>query len=562
MLGATGAIIAFTKWREQNFKREQERLEAEVQKRTLTIQQQVEELKVLDKAKTRFFSNITHEFRTPLTLIIGPIEQLLNENLPKFVHWRLSGIVKNAQQLLNLINQLLDLSKLEGGQMKIETAHSDIVNDTLELIQLFQPLADLKGQRLTFVSSQDKWETYFDRRKWDKIIYNLTGNAIKFTPNGGAIQLSLSKIIKQDKEWIFLSVKDAGSGIEKAYLSQVFNRFFQADTSSTRMQGGTGIGLSLVKELVDLQGGEIWVLSEMNKGTTFRVCLPILQTERTQVRISEPVPAVLPLPIMLEKAFTPTVETPVLDSTEKLELLIVEDNDEMREYIRYCINDSKFNISEAGDGEEGFQKALALIPDLIISDVMMPKKNGFALTQAIRGNTATSHIPLILLTAKASLESRLEGLKRGADAYLVKPFSPQELVLRIQKLIEIRRILRQRYQNGLQAVNNDVYQQEDEFIANLREYILQNIKNPKLNSDHICRHFAISRSALFRKLKALTNRSISDFVRSIRLEVAFQLIQEDRLILSEIAYNTGFSSPSHFSRTFKKVYGKTPSEIK
>ncbi|MCO6492123.1 MAG: response regulator, partial [Phaeodactylibacter sp.] len=556
--------IGAVRWRVAKLKKDQARLETEVQKRTLTIRQQAEELKALDKAKTRFFSNITHEFRTPLTLIIGPLEQVISEQPPPTIfRRRLNGVLKNARHLLNLINQMLDLSKIESGRMHIEAARGDLVAYTRELTKRFEPLAAKKELRLSFVACRDNWETQFDQDKWDKIVYNLLSNAIKFTPPGNAVQLSLSSERQNGAEFIRLDVKDTGTGIEKEQLEQIFDRFYQADSSSTRAQGGTGIGLALVKELVEMQGGQIRVASEPGNGASFELLLPVLPADQAKPLV-EYSPAEASLPTLALPVETPagTVGTAPADGQGKLELLIIEDNEEIREYIRYCLDASKYNVTEAGDGEEGLEKARALIPDLIISDVMMPKKNGFEVVKTIRSHIGTSHIPLILLTARASLESRLEGLRRGADAYLTKPFSPQELALRIEKLIEIRRLLQQRYQDGLPPSSDDAYRQEDEFIVNLREYILERIDEADLSGDRIGRHFGMSRTHLHRKLKALTDQPITDFVRSIRLQKALELIREDKLNVSEISYQTGFSSLSHFSRSFKKAYGKAPSEMK
>lgn len=554
--------IGGVRWRVAKLRKDRTRLETEVRKRTLTIQQQAEELKALDKAKTRFFSNITHEFRTPLTLIIGPLEQLLEKKESRPVRQQLFGVFKNAKQLLTLINQLLDLSKLEGRHMRVELAHGDIVGYTNELMHRFQPLAEKKAQKLQFNCDLDDWKTQFDKNKWNKVIYNLVSNAIKFTPDEGVIEVQLDKAKRQETEFIQLIVKDTGIGMDKEETNRIFDRFYQVDASSTRAQGGTGIGLSLVKELVELQGGEIQVSSELGKGTAFEVYLPVPEGVQAQPLAAEPWPEPVAFSVVAEE--TPVAPAPASGSREqaKLELLLIEDNAEMREYIRYCIAPSRYNITEAADGEEGIEKARALIPDLIISDVMMPKMNGFEVVKAIRAHIGTSHIPLILLTAKASLESRLEGLRRGADAYLTKPFSPQELALRIEKLIEVRRLLQQRYQNGLPAAGDETYQQEDEFISNLRNHILEHLDEPNLDGDHIGRHFGLSRSSLHRKMKALTDQSISELVRTIRLSTALERIREGELNISEIAYQTGFSSISAFSRAFKKAYGKAPTEMK
>ncbi len=570
LLGSIG-IIGMVKWRIQKLEEDRKRLEEEVRKRTYELEKdkeiisaQAEELKQRDETKTRFFSNITHEFRTPLTLIIGPTEQLLKD--PNQKNRRpLYGVLKNAKQLLGLINQLLDLSKLESGGMKLAFFRGNIIAYTNELVDRLQPMATRNNQRLAFIANQHEWETYFDKEKWDKIIYNLVSNAIKFTPREGAIQISLLKAQQGNKEWIRLEVKDSGIGIEETKLNQVFNRFYQADGSSTREQEGTGIGLSLVKELVELQKGEISVVSEVGKGTSFMLEIPIPEKSTSVLPVNGQLEnRVTPFPVI---EFDPLpnimVPTPKHTNVELLEILIIEDNTDMRAYIRSCIDENIYRITEASNGETGIEQALATIPDLIISDVMMPKKDGFEVTQTLRSNLSTSHIPIVLLTAKASLESRLEGLRRGADAYLSKPFSPDELLLRIQKLIELRQLIQLRYahQFDKHSQKKDAqYEREDAFVNELKAYILENINNT-LNGDIIGKQFGISRMQLHRKLKALTNQSISEFVKTVRLEKALDLLNEKELNISEISYTTGFSSPNHFSRVFKEKFGKTPSDI-
>jgi signal transduction histidine kinase/CheY-like chemotaxis protein len=448
------SVWQYFKYRTRKLKEDKTKLEQTVKERTAqietdkkVIEAQAEALKVLDKAKTNFFSNITHEFRTPLTLIIGPVQQMAAEPEASFLRKRLNSISKNAQHLLNLINQLLDLSKLENGQMQIEVFQGDIIEYTQSLLKRLQPLARQKEQKLQFLSNSTVWETYFDEKKWNKIIFNLLSNAIKFTPKGGTIQLSLNKKIIDSKDSIHLIVKDTGTGINPEHLEKLFNRFYQIDGTSTRMQEGTGIGLALVKELIDLQNGEIIVTSEIDKGTTFEVKLPVLEVTDMPVIAITPIinEEYLLIPEVLSSEIAPNS---IILNTKKLDLLIIEDNAEMRSYIASCLDAAKYNIIEASNGEEGIEKALEIIPDLIISDVMMPKKDGFEVIETIRNNIATSHIPLVLLTAKTALESRLKGFERGADAYLTKPFSPKELALRINKLIEVRQALQLRYRNN------------------------------------------------------------------------------------------------------------------
>ncbi len=559
-------IIVAVRWRVRKLEKDREYLEGEVQNRTRKIAEQAEALKALDKAKTRFFANITHEFRTPLTLVAGPVEQMIAKPPPpSTLKRKLSGILKNTHNLMHLINQLLDLSKLEGGRMKIEVSHGDIIRYTKELVERFQPLADAKQIKLKFETNAEIWKIHMDIDKWTKIIHNLVSNAIKFTTKDGSINVSLKQLQQADRQHIQLLVKDSGIGIAAESQEHIFNRFYQADASSTRLQGGTGIGLSLVKELVDLQDGTVTVKSAVGKGTEFTVTLPVHRDIAAKpVLPSDPQETSLLYPVepVIENENKTIKNTKKKSPVEKLELLIIEDNVEMRRYIRSCIDATIYNVSEAVDGEEGIAKALEIVPDLIISDVMMPKKNGFEVTEAIRTEIVTSHIPLILLTAKAALESRLEGLERGADAYLTKPFSPQELALRIKKLIELRKRLQQRYQNqeGVPEAYAG-FKKEDGFISELKTYIINHINNPNIGVEAISKHFAMSRMQLYRKLKAITDKPVADYIRTIRLEKALHLLKEKQLNIAEISYEAGFSSPAHFSRAFKKAYGKSPSKL-
>lgn len=573
----TISVMVVVRWRIRKLQKDREYLEEEVQKRThqieqdkiiiekdkQIIEQQAAALKALDETKSRFFANITHEFRTPLTLVTGPLEQIIEKDPPSHLKKRLNGVLKNAKQLLGLINQLLDISKMEGNKMQIEYAHGNIMHYTSELTAQFQAIAQRKKIALSIKTLPDRWETHFDTDKWQKIINNLLSNALKYTPQGGIVSLLLEQVVENEREFIQLIIKDNGIGISEENLNHIFDRFYQADASSTRAKGGTGIGLALVKELVALQKGSITVESTPGKGTTFIIKLPVLIPETGEEQISLSSPDAETLPVSEEAAALNGEHSLSIPENGKLQLLIIEDNTEMRNYIRSCIDETIYHISEAADGEAGIAIAQEIVPDLIISDVMMPEKDGFEVTKAIRNHVATSHIPLILLTAKASLESRLKGLKRGADVYLTKPFSPQELVLRIQKLIELRRFLQQRYQGQQPPEDNTAtFRKEDSFVSELNTYINNNIAEPELDIGAISRHFSLSQRQFYRKLKALKNSSPANYIRTLRLDKAVQLIKEQQLNISEIAYETGFSSPSHFSRAFKKVHGKAPSEWK
>ena len=565
IISLLGMIFFIFRMRTRKLRLDRQRLEKEVQNRTQKIAEQTEALKTLDKAKTRFFTNITHEFRTPLTLIQGPAKQLLEGEMPKVIQTKAQLIYRNATHLLSLINQLLDLSKLEKGITTIERTHGDIVAFTKQLVEAFQALAQKQSIDLQFKTSIKEWEMDFDKGKWGKIVNNLLSNAVKFTPEGGLIIIALYSVEKPNSYFIQLEVTDNGQGIEADHLPHIFDRFYQADTSSTRLQEGTGIGLALIKELVDIQNGDIAVESTLGFGTQFKISLPTLKANKPVFLNSEKEVAISVLPDGIPESKSESVLMDEQLSDSILTLLIVEDNADMRMYIRSCIDATQYEILEAADGEEGLNKALEVIPDLIISDVMMPKKNGFDLTFEIRNHWATSHIPLILLTAKASLESKLQGLERGADAYLTKPFSPEELFIRIQKLIAIRQRLQERYKN--ESVNIDLsssklnFQKEDNFITQIKSFILDNLDNQQLNVDLIGQQFAISRMQLYRKLRALTNQPVANFIRSIRLKKAKELLLQKELNIAEVAYRTGFSSPSHFTRTFKKEFGIPPSQL-
>ena len=505
----TTVIISFSIWQyfqyyTRKLKRRAAYLETVVEERTQKIQtdkeiieEQAEQLLVLDEAKSRFFSNITHEFRTPLTLIIGPLEQFISKRKSLKNNQELSMVIQNAKQLQLLINQLLDISKLESNKMLIETKRGDLISYTHELTKQFQPLTEEKEIAIIFRSSSNKCMIHFDQDKWNKIIYNLLSNAVKFTAKGGLIQVNLEMYQKDNQSFIHLLVQDTGIGIEKKNLPNIFNRFYQIDNSSTRTAEGTGIGLALVKELVEVQNGTITVMSEIGKGTSFEVYLPILTSpiqsnlNPTENKIEHLKTDKLPIipPIEKEK------NLPILELNEALlEILIIEDNADMRTYIKSCIQHLNYKILEAEDGQEGIEKAQKYMPDLIISDVMMPRKDGFEVTSAIRQDVRTSHIPIVLLTAKAALESRLEGFQRGADAYLSKPFSPQELLVRIQKLIELRQMMQQYFQKGTlktteKELETPVLQQENEFLSKVERLIIDNLHNKDLRCGGFCKTF-------------------------------------------------------------------------
>lgn len=540
VLGLCLAFWGILQLRIRSLKRSRKRMELEVQKRTQTISLQAEKLEELSHAKSRFFSNITHEFRTPLTLIIGPLKQILRAPMGKDTPLKLQGILRNSQSLLHLINQLLDISKLEHGKMEVEKKHGDIVYFTQDLLAPFGHVAQIEGIELRFQASAASIALEFDQDKWEKVLNNLLSNALKFTPPGGKIDVKLSLEENADSRQLRLLVRDTGRGIPPQDLNKVFDRFYQPGQASNKQ--GTGIGLALVKELVELQGGQVAVQSQLEQGSSFEITLPVQA------------PALLP--------------TAKSSPTEKLRLLLIEDHADLRAYIRSCFDPAVYEIWEAPDGAAGVSLAQELVPDLIISDVMMPRMDGYAVTQALRQHLATSHIPIVMLTAKASLESRLEGLRSGADAYLSKPFSPEELVLRVEKLIAIRDLYKERFRpsKDIHQIQESLPPQEELdpselFMADLKAFIRENLSNPDLKVSLIVRHFGISRAQFYRKLQSLSDVGVPELIRSARCEAALHLIRRQEFTMAEIAYEIGFSSPSQFSRSFKSHFGRSPKEI-
>lgn len=504
-------------------------------------------LQELDSLKTRFFTNIAHELRTPLTIILGMATQLKTIS-KKEVQQKGGLIQRNGQQLLNLINQLLDLAKLEAGKLPIQFVHGDLLLYLHYLLESFHSMAATKNIRLHFLPDMEQLWMDYDKEKIKQIISNLLSNAIKHTSSGGDIYLQISRT----KNGVLLSFRDTGKGISEADLPYIFERFYQAETQRV----GTGVGLSLTKELIQLLDGEISVTSRLNKGSTFEVRLPILNTKGVPLAQVQ-----IPIAIPLETERTDDLEVSNQQKTEDTPLLLlVEDNEDVCNFLLESLKGS-YRLEVAENGKIGIEKALESIPDLIISDVMMPEKNGFELCQILKTDKRTSHIPIILLTAKADTQSRIEGLEQGADAYLYKPFEQAELNVRIRKLLELRQALQARYQSAdfwEQALANKP-DAEDEFVLRVRELVEAHLTDANFGIPQLCQKLGISRVHLHRKLKALTNQSTSHFIRRIRLQKARNLLQNSTLNVSEVAYEVGFADPAYFSRLYNEAFNEAPS---
>ena len=497
-------------------------------------------LQDLDKAKTNLYTNITHEFRTPLTVILGMAGQLNDQLNEKSV------IQRNSHQLLSLVNQLLDLSKLKSGKLPLNLVQADLIPFLSYLMESFHSFAASKDIQLHYLPEVKHLYLDFDREKMQSILLNLLSNAIKFTPSKGSVYVQVRTMNDQQVQ---IQVRDTGQGIASSELPNIFNRFYQIETKEH--QQGSGIGLALTKGLVELLEGSIQVESELGKGTIFSVLLPIKKTGTIQRLETTPIK-----PIPSTKSNTLPKD---IISKELPTLLLVEDNEDLMLYLSQCLA-PKYHLLLAQNGRIGIEKALALIPDIIISDVMMPEKNGLELCQTLKNEAATSHIPIILLTAKTDFEAKLEGLEVGADAYLAKPFQEKELFLRLEKLLALRQKLRELYTSSTFLEKPTLPANPEEvFLQDLRNVIETELTSPNLGIDLLCKKMALSRTALYNKVNALVGMPPGEYIRLLRLNHAKKLLLQTDLTITEIAYQCGFSSQSFFSRTFANQEGVSPS---
>lgn len=529
-------------------------------------------LRELDEFKNRFFTNITHEFRTPLTVVLGMTEQL-NAN-PDVPRQPLALIKRNAESLMRLINQILDLSKLESNSLKINYINGDILPYIRYICESLHSLANTQNVMLRVESDQAAIAMDYDPERILQIIYNLVSNALKFTPSGGKVVLRADVATMHNEPHLHIRVKDTGVGIAADELPRVFNRFYQADNLEKAKAGGTGIGLSLTKELVKAMGGDISAESTTGSGSTFMVWLPIKNTAPKQTAPVGQAPenssgaGALPYALVQKSRTEWTGEQPAI--------LIIEDNPDVVEYIAAFLapdvdaDNNAYRLDFAYNGRAGIEKALETIPDLVISDVMMPEKDGFQVCETLKSDERTSHIPVVLLTAKAGVENRITGLHSGADAYLEKPFHREELLATLGNLLEVRRKLRARY-SALSATapqDASVAQEEgrgpdieDAFVQKVKNNILERLSDPELTVETLCRSLALSQRQLHRKLTALTGKNAIQFIRAIRLARAKELLADKTMNVSEVAFEVGFDDPKYFSRVFTEEFGVPPSKM-
>jgi signal transduction histidine kinase/DNA-binding response OmpR family regulator len=536
-------------------KEEALRLEDIVQQRTAELSEKAEKLRELDSVKSRFFTNIAHEFKTPLTLIINPAKELLakpeSSNSPGY----LQLILNNATRLLQLINQLLDLSKLENGLMALTPEPLDLTALIKRHINAWQSTAIPKGITLLYATGPEHLWILADRDKLDNIILNLLSNAIKFTDNG-RIEVFLQPVTSTSGKALSLTVRDTGQGIPAAKLPYIFTRFYQADPSDTRSAEGTGVGLAIVKELVELMGGTISAKSMKGLFTEINIQMPY--------QAAEPIDETAP-EIALQTTTAAFNEEEILltkgDDGKPL-ILVIEDHKELRDFMHQTLS-ARYRILSAPDGNAGLIIAQEKVPNLIITDVMMPGLDGYEVSSRLKEDARTSHIPIIILTAKADTDSKVQGIETGADAYLEKPFDQRELFAMIDNLLNTRNQLRELYANSDKWFKETLSMPsiEQDFMTRVRDAVEGHLKEEGYSADQLAIDLGLSRTQLHRKLKALIGQAPGELIRIVRLQYANDLLKRRVATIAEVAYMVGFSSPASFSASFSRHFGFPPSKI-
>ena len=533
----------------------------------------------LNEAKLQFFINISHEIRTPMTLIINPLEKLLADKRDGELHKTYLMIYRNAQRILRLINQLMDVRKLDKGQMFMKFRETDMVGFIADLMQTFEYMARKKNIRFVFKHEMPQLKVWIDLNNFDKVLMNILSNAFKYTPDGGEVQVSLSTgrdITRRDalRDYFEIVITDSGIGIDRNKIERIFERFYQIDNDVTKSNFGTGIGLHLSRSLVQLHHGIIFAENrEDAPGSRFIIRIPLgsahLRTDELETvdadtvmfhTVDKPVLAKLEEELMMEE------EEPQTGTKAKtrLRILVVEDEIEIKAYLKSELSD-EYKVETCNNGKEAYDLILRDTPDLVISDVMMPEMDGLALCRKIKQNTNVNHVPIILLTARSKPEDTLEGMETGADAYMVKPFNTELLKRTIANLIANRRLLRNKFSGAQQQedkIEKITMKSGDEILmGKIMKVVNEHLDDPALNVEMLASEVGLSRVHVHRKLKELTNLSTRDFIKNIRLQQAATLLAQDhKLTVSEIAYATGYTNLSHFSSSFREKYGMSPKE--
>lgn len=517
-----------------------------------------------NNAKFNFFTNISHELRTPLTLIMGPLEDVLSSPKLHFtVKNNLDFIQRNSMRLLRLINQLMDFRKIEEGKMKLNATENNITGFVTEITNAFRDTAKKKSISFNLISKVKELNLWFDVTMLDKVLFNLLSNAFKFTSQNGSINVSIDK--SEDGNMCIIKVEDNGIGMSPNDTKHAFEIFYQGHSSSFK---GTGLGLSLSKELITLHHGEITLNSEKGKGTIFEISLPTGKLHLQPEEILSETPTLLNTYEDV-KIYTTDIEPVQLEKDEvqvtqkENSVLIIEDNDDLRAFLKNRLANT-YEIHEAENGEKGKSLAFDIVPDLVISDIILPGQNGLQITEILKQDIRTSHIPVILLTAKSSIEEQIEGIKTKADAFIVKPFNLEYLEETIKNLLKNRAVLREHYTSELptETRSNSSNKIDRKFINEFTAIVENNISNEDFSVEDICKEIGISRVQLYRKAKALIGYNINDYILMVRMQKAKFLLKNEDLSISEIAFKVGFSSQAYFSTVFKSKFSVTPSEYR
>lgn len=523
------------------------------------VQQQrreAERAHALEQLKTKFFTNVSHEFRTPLSLIIAPLDKIIKHTTDEEQVKQLDLVQRNAKRLLNLVNQLLDFRKMEVQEVRLHPSIGDIVGFCKDTSYSFTDIAEKKKIQFSFSANIDSLEIYFDKDKIEKILFNLLSNAFKYTYDNGAVGLNLiyqPPVNNEGDGTLAIEVKDTGIGIPAGQHEKIFERFFQTEVPESMVNQGTGIGLAITKEFVKLHNGIITVKSEPDQGACFTVLLPAKKIYESSARAAaSPLPAENGEPLVFEES---------KKGDKRKTILIVEDNEDLRFYLKDNLK-GQYHIEEATNGKEGWERIKQLNPDLVVSDIMMPLMDGVELAKKVKTETLTAHIPIVLLTAMGSEEKQLEGLKAGVNDYITKPFTFEILASRINNLLAQQKLLQKRFQKQIEVNPGEVTitPVDEKFLKQALEAVEKQIDNSDFSVEDLSREMCMSRVTFYRKIVSLTGRSPLEFIRSIRLKRAAQLLDKSGMSIAEIAYEVGFNDPKIFTKFFKEEFNMLPSQ--
>jgi signal transduction histidine kinase/ligand-binding sensor domain-containing protein/DNA-binding response OmpR family regulator len=545
-------ILAIALWVSRKITVDRTRMRFEVEHQ----RKEAERVQAMDAMKTKFFTNVSHEFRTPLTLILSPLEKIIKQIPDEDQKQQLNLVQRNAKRLLSLVNQLLDFRKIEVQEMKLHPAIGDIIGFSKDICNSFMDIADKKNIRLSFSSNIDHLEIYFDKDKLEKIFFNLLSNAFKYTHDNGEVSVNMLYDLPEKEDGdgtLAIEVNDTGIGIPADKIEKIFERFFQTDVPESMVNQGTGIGLAITKEFVRLHNGIITVKSEPEKGTSFIVLLPAKKFYDSSTKAAvNSFPSEETEQIIFEEG---------QKNSKKKTVLIVEDNEDLRFYLKENLR-KEYHVEEATNGKEGWEKAKLMNPDLVVSDIMMPLMDGIELAKKIKHETITAHIPIILLSAMGSEEKQLEGLSVGVNDYITKPFTFEILASKIRNLVTQQKLLQKRFHTQIEVNPSEVTVTpvDEKFLKQALEIVEKHMDEPEFSVEDFSREMFMNRVTLYRKILSITGKTPIEFIRSIRLKRAAQLLEKSGMSIAEIAYEVGFNNPKVFSKSFKEEFHVSPSQ--